>query len=241
MKNSIPCTSTDVVVGRIDVTIIVPVYNEAETLPITLSRIRDAMGPSAEIIVVDDGCSDGTSEWLRSQDPTQLQRVIHRRRNYGKGSAIRLGIRHSKGRVVAIQDADLEYDPADLARAIEPILQGESKVVYGSRYLSQTSGKYLHRSMNRLLTTLSNLSTGLSLTDMETCHKAFDGDLVRSLRLREQRFGIEPEITAKIAALGIKIDEVPTSYRARSYSEGKKITWRDGVSALVCLWRYRIR
>lgn len=222
-----------------DLTIVVPVYNEIATIAEVLGRIDEVMPPQTEVIVVDDGSTDGTAQWLQEHGAARHRRIITRRANHGKGSAVRLAIRHSRGRVVAIQDADLEYDPADLLGVIWPVLENRFEVVYGSRYLRHDDKSLWHRSLNACLTFLSNLATGQRLTDMETCHKAFDGDLVRSLSLRECRFGIEPEITAKVAARGVKIAEVPTRYRPRSYSEGKKITWRDGVSALACLWRYR--
>jgi glycosyltransferase involved in cell wall biosynthesis len=151
-----------------------------------------------------------------------------------------LAIRHSRGRVIAIQDADLEYDPVDLLRVIWPILDGNAEVVYGSRYLGQTSDpSLLHQLGNRMLTFFSNLTTGLRLTDMETCHKAFHGDLLRSIPLRECRFGFEPEITAKIANRDARVIEVPTNYQGRGYDEGKKIGWRDALAAVGCMWTYR--
>lgn len=227
-------------IDHYDVTVIVPVFNERETLPRVLDRIDEVMPSTTEVIVVDDGSSDGTSEWLASLEPKDNRTILLRRGNHGKGSAVRLAIRHSRGRVVAIQDADLEYDPADLLRVIWPILDGDADVVYGSRYLGKVQDPSLiHRLGNRLLTTASNCVTGLRLTDMETCHKAFDGELLRSIPLRECRFGFEPEITAKIAARQARIVEVPTGYQSRGYDEGKKIGWRDAVAAIGCLWRYR--
>jgi glycosyltransferase involved in cell wall biosynthesis len=237
--------ATSVAAGRgeldpYDVTVIVPVYNERETLPSVLERIDDVMPPATEVIVVDDGSIDGTSEWLAQLPPEKGRRIIRRRGNHGKGSAVRLAIRHSRGRVIAIQDADLEYDPVDLLRVIWPILDGDADVVYGSRYLGHTSDpSILHRLGNRMLTLASNATTGLRLTDMETCHKAFDGDLLRSIPLRECRFGFEPEITAKIANRDARVIEVPTSYRSRGYDEGKKIGWRDALAAVGCMWAYR--
>ncbi len=223
-----------------DLTVIVPVYNERSTLPQVLDRIDEVMPPSTEIIIVDDGSVDGTSEWLAELPVREGRTVIRRRGNHGKGSAIRLAIRHSTGDVVAIQDADLEYDPADLLRVIWPILEGRADVAYGSRYLEGDHDRsVIHRVGNRALTKISNLMTGLKLTDMETCHKAFDGHLLRSIPLRECRFGFEPEITAKVASRGAWVTEVPTSYRQRGYDEGKKIGWRDGVAALACMWKYR--
>ncbi len=211
------------------VTIIVPVFNEHRTLPAVLARIKQVMPTETEVIVVDDCSTDGTSEWLRGLPPADHLKVIHRRRNHGKGSAVRLAIRHSRGDVVAIQDADLEYDPADLLRVIWPILDGDADVVFGSRYLQRGNDRSLvHRLGNRLLTLASNLLTGLRLTDMETCHKAFHGDLIRSIALQESRFGFEPEITAKVAGRTSQILEVPIGYQSRGYEAGKKIGWRDG-------------
>ncbi|WP_442507081.1 glycosyltransferase family 2 protein [Novipirellula sp. SH528] len=223
-----------------DLTIIVPVYNERETLPKVLDRIDEVMPRSTEIIIVDDGSSDGTSEWLSSLPPRANRTIIRRRCNHGKGSAVRLAIRHSQGGVVAIQDADLEYDPATLLRVVWPILDGNADVVYGSRYLDgSTDPSWVHRMGNWTLTMLSNLMTGLRLSDMETCHKAFDGEMLRGISLKETRFGFEPEITAKIAAKKVRVLEVPTSYDSRGYDEGKKIGWKDAVSALACMWIYR--
>ncbi len=223
-----------------DLTIIVPVYNELSTLPAVLERIDEVMPPATQVIVVDDGSSDGTSEWLAQQPERPGRSILRRRRNHGKGSAVRMAIRHSSGRVVAIQDADLEYDPADLLRVIWPILEGDAEVVYGSRYLVNANDpSRWHRFGNWMLTKLSNTLTGLSLTDMETCHKAFDGEMLRSISLRERRFGFEPEITAKVAVRGIDVLEVPTGYECRGYDNGKKIGWRDAFAAIACLWKYR--
>lgn len=222
-----------------DITVIVPVYNEVMTLPKVLARIDEVMPRGTEIIVVDDGSCDGTTRWLQSLPADRSRTIICRRRNHGKGSAVRLAIRHSHGRVVAIQDADLEYDPADLLALATPILAGEVDVVYGSRYLTGSDPSIIHRAGNYMLTAISNRLTGLQLTDMETCHKAFRGDLIRSIPLRECRFGFEPEVTAKLASRGVSICEVATEYQARGYDEGKKIGWRDGLAALACMWKYR--
>ena len=222
--------------------VIIPVYNERETLPKILERIDQVLPGDTETIVVDDASTDGTAQWLAEQ-PQRSNRSVHlRKRNHGKGSAVRLGIRHSRGRIVAIQDADTEYDPADLLGVIAPIESGEAQVVYGSRYLSgDADPSKFHRLGNWALTAISNCMTGQRLTDMETCHKAFVGDIVRGIRIQECRFGFEPEVTGKVAERGITISEVPTGYEYRSYAEGKKITWRDGVAALACMWRYRTR
>lgn len=222
------------------ISVIVPVYNEVRTLPQVLARIQQVMPREIEVIVVDDGSTDGTQQWLREVPTRPNLKIIHRRVNRGKGSAVRLGIRHSRGDVVAIQDADLEYDPADLLRVIWPILDGDADVVYGSRYLEQSGDRsLLHRLGNGLLTWASNRVTGLRLTDMETCYKAFDGELIRSIELRECRFGFEPEITAKIARRDARILEVPIGYTARGKAAGKKIGWRDGLEAFACICKYR--
>ncbi|MEM6690061.1 MAG: glycosyltransferase family 2 protein [Planctomycetota bacterium] len=223
----------------VDISVIVPVFNERQTLPNIIERLHQVMPVSTEIIVIDDASYDGTTQWLEDQSQTDKFRVIHRRANHGKGSAVRLGIRHSRGRVVAIQDADLEYDPADLLRVIWPVLDGNAEAAYGSRYLDGQDRSILGSAVNRTLTALSNRITGLRLTDMETCHKAFEGDLIRGMDLREPRFGFEPEVTSKLAASDAMILEVPTRYERRSYAEGKKIQWRDGIEALACMWRYR--
>lgn len=226
-------------INRCDITVIVPVFNERDTLPQVLKRLDEVMPVATEVIVVDDGSTDGTAEWLAELPAQENRRVICRKRNHGKGSAVRLAIRHSRGSVVAIQDADLEYDPADLLRVIWPIVDGNAEVVYGSRYLEDVHDNVVHRLGNRALTMVSNLLTGLRLTDMETCHKAFDGDMIRSIKLKESRFGFEPEITAKVARLKPRIIEVPTNYQSRGYADGKKIGWRDGLAAIACIWKYR--
>lgn len=258
----IPSTSPDEVIDRIETTlevaqnaccqlcrdhesefalsVIIPVYNERQTLPRILDRIDQVMPDRTQTVVVDDASTDGTAEWLAGLSPRPDRTVLLRARNHGKGSAVRMGLRHSRGDIVAIQDADTEYDPADLLGVIAPIQAGRADVVYGSRYLSNIQDPSMfHRLGNWALTAISNCMTGQRLTDMETCHKAFRGDLVRSIQIRECRFGFEPEITGKIAQRGATIQEVPTGYKYRSYEEGKKITWKDGFAALACMWRYR--
>lgn len=221
-------------------TVVIPVFNERRSLPEVLARIDEVLPRGTQTIIVDDASTDGTAEWLASLVPRPNRKTIFRRRNHGKGSAVRLGIRHSAGEVVAIQDADSEYDPADLLRVIDPIVQGHAEAVYGSRYLlAGTDPSWLHRFGNWALTTASNCMTGQRLTDMETCHKAFCGSLIRSMDIRQCRFGFEPEITGRLSIRGVTIQEVATGYRSRGYAEGKKITWIDGIVAFVCMWRYR--
>ena len=223
--------------------VVVPVFNERRTIVEVVQRIRGCELP-IEIILVDDGSNDGTRELLDSwRDQRDLQIVFHAT-NRGKGAALRTGFQQSRGDVVIVQDADLEYDPAEFRRLIQPIVEGEADIVYGSRFSgsAQRVLYFWHRVGNWVLTLLSNMTTNLNLSDMETCYKAFRGNLIREMapRLRENRFGIEPELTARSARLpGVRIFELPISYRGRTYAEGKKINWRDGVSALRCIWRYR--
>lgn len=223
--------------------VVVPVFNERRTIEEVVHRIRNCELP-IEIILVDDGSNDGTRELLDTwRNHPDLQIVFHSK-NCGKGAALRTGFRQSRGDVVIVQDADLEYDPAEFRRLIQPIVEGEADIVFGSRFSgsAQRVLYFWHRVGNWVLTLLSNMTTNLNLSDMETCYKAFRGNVIREMapRLRENRFGIEPELTARSARLpGVRIFELPISYRGRTYAEGKKINWRDGVSALRCIWRYR--
>ena len=225
--------------------IVIPVFNERASVCRVVDRVRasEVRGLAKEIIVVDDGSTDGTREVLKAQvGKTADLRLLFHERNRGKGAALHTGIAETHGEIVLVQDADFEYDPAEYAKLVQPIRDGAADVVYGSRFLGDSLKDTLrsrHRLQNKALTVLSNLSTGLRLTDMETCYKVFSGDLIRSLRIEEQRFGFEPEITAKIAKLNARILEVRISYRGRSRMEGKKITWKDGVSALRCIVKYR--
>jgi glycosyltransferase involved in cell wall biosynthesis len=221
-------------------TVVVPVFDEAKTIDEILRRVK-ASPVEKEIVVVDDGSTDGTRERLAEERDPRVRVVLHER-NRGKGAAVRTGIAEAKGDVVVIQDADLEYDPAEYPALLAPILDGRADAVFGSRFLSGPSRVlyYRHRVGNALLTMLSNLATDLNLTDMETCYKAVKRELLQSLVLRQDRFGIEPELTAKLARAGARIYEVPISYRGRTYAEGKKIGWKDGVKALWCIWRYGV-
>ena len=224
--------------------VVVPVYNERATIEAVIDAVRAAPldGVGLELVVVDDASTDGTRELLQKkvgQDPRV--RVLFHEQNRGKGAALRTGFAATTGDLVLVQDADLEYSPLDYPRLVAPILSGEADVVFGSRFIGGESHRVLyfwHSIGNRVLTTLSNMVTDLNLTDMETCYKVFRGDIIRKLELAEDRFGFEPEVTAKLAKLGCRIYEVGIHYRGRTYAEGKKITWRDGVRALWCIVRY---
>lgn len=221
--------------------IVVPVYNEAATLRALIERVR-AQPWRKEIIAVDDGSTDDSPAILRAlaAEAGDL-RVVSLPRNRGKGAALRAGFAAVRGDVVIIQDADLEYDPDDYAHLLVALLDGRADVVFGSRFLGGPHRvlNYHHYVANRALTTLSNLCTNLNLTDMETCYKAFRREVLDGLTLREDRFGFEPEFTARVASRGLKVYEVPISYSGRDYDEGKKIGWRDGVRALWVILRCR--
>jgi hypothetical protein len=223
--------------------VVMPVFNEASTVAAAIRRVRTS-GVPCEIVIVDDGSTDGTRELLRAYIDEPHIHVLFHDANRGKGAALRTGFAHVSGDPVILQDADLEYDPADYAMLLRPILQGQADVVYGTRFrghrpLGQSRSHYLG---NRVLTRLSNRFTGLKLTDMETACKVFRREVIECIAptLCEDGFGIEPEITAKVASLpGVRIVERPVAYHARTYAEGKKIGWRDGLRALWCIWRYR--
>ena len=221
--------------------IVIPVYNEKKTILQVIARVKRLPLP-LEIIVVDDCSTDGTRGWLETLRGAPGLRLIYQPKNQGKGAALRAGFAAAEGDVVIIQDADLEYDPADIVRVIQPIVQGEADVVYGSRYLSDepAGDSWLHRFGNRAITETSNLFTGLRLSDMETCYKAFRREVIRGLKLRQNRFGFEPEITARLARRKYRIAETPISYNARDYAAGKKIGIRDAFNALYCIVRYGI-
>ncbi|NIR30739.1 MAG: glycosyltransferase family 2 protein [Gammaproteobacteria bacterium] len=222
--------------------IIVPCYNEGRTLATVLAAVRASPVANKEIIVVDDGSTDGSAELIRGPLAALVDIALHHPVNCGKGAALRTGVAVARGDYVLMQDADLEYDPRDHPRLIQPLLADEADVVYGSRFLNGpargciTTRAYL---ANRFLTWLSNRFTGLALTDMETCYKVFRRELIQSVTLEEDGFGFEPEVTAKLAARpGVRIREVPITYDARTTRQGKKIGWRDGVRAVYCIARY---
>jgi len=229
-------------------TIIVPCFNEAATLEMTIERVLSAecAGLSKEVIIVDDGSIDESAAIAAGiAERAPNVRLISHQENLGKGMAIRSGFLEAVGDIVLIQDADMEYNPADYPKLLRPILDGRADVVYGSRFRGGDEGRvlyYWHSIGNRLLTLLSNMFTNLNLTDMETGYKVFRREVARSLDLREKRFGIEPEITAKISALKPmpRIYEVGISYSGRTYAEGKKVNWKDGMRAIYCIFRYNL-
>ena len=222
--------------------IIVPVYNEEQTLLPLLQKVQAVklFGLKKQVIVVNDGSTDASGRLLKKvRIPGGM--VLHHAKNRGKGAAIRTAIPHTKGDIVIIQDADLEYDPEDYKVVLDPLLKGRADVVYGSRFKGvHRAFLFWHYVGNKVLTLLTNLLYDTVLTDMETCYKAFKGDILRSLKLRSNRFDFEPEVTAKVLKRGHKLFEVPISFHGRGYEEGKKITWKDGVTAVFCLLLYRI-
>ncbi len=224
------------------VSIVIPVYNEEATIGKVVARVASLPFPK-EIIVVDDRSTDGTYEVLAQVADLDGMRVIRHEKNQGKGASLRTGFENATGCVVVVQDADLEYDPRDIPGLLIPILHEEADVVYGSRFLGDDpqDKSWVHRFGNWALTASSNLFSGLRLTDMETCYKAFRREALKGVDVTQNRFGIEPELTAKLARLGYRFTEVPISYQARSYAEGKKIGLKDLFNALYCIGRYGIR
>jgi glycosyltransferase involved in cell wall biosynthesis len=228
-------------------TIVIPVYNEKETLATIVDRVWTVdltrWGVEKEVVVVDDCSQDGTIETAEDLAAQGLIRLVRHSVNQGKGAALQSGFRSARGDIILIQDADLEYDPEEYPKLLRPILDGKADVVYGSRFMGGGPHRVLyfwHYLGNRFLTLLSNMFTNLNLTDMETCYKVFREEILRSITLKEKRFGFEPEITAKIARTECRIYEVGISYNGRTYSEGKKINWKDGVRALWCIVKYSL-
>jgi len=224
--------------------VVMPVYNERATLATIVARVL-AVPLEIEMLCVDDGSSDGSREILSSLEQKYPQlRVLLQPRNMGKGAALRRGIAEASGDFVVIQDADLEYDPAEFPQLLEPLLAGKADVVYGSRFMGAGPHRVLyfwHSVGNWLLTLVSNALTNINLSDMETCYKVFRREVIQSIPIQENRFGFEPEITVKVARRNLRIYEVGISYSGRTYEEGKKIGWRDGVRALYCLIKYSLK
>ena len=224
-------------------TIVIPCYNEKNSIEALVRRVLEAPVENKEIIVVDDCSTDGTIDILRETIAPLVTRVIYHEKNTGKGGALRTGFKAATGDAVIVQDADLEYDPNEYPIVVTPIFEDKADVVYGSRFqqTKKYDGAYRKNILaNLFLTKLSNLFTGLHLTDMETCYKCFRRDVIQSIDIKEERFGFEPEITAKIARKKCRILEVPISYYPRTVEEGKKIGWKDGLRAIICIFRYAL-
>jgi glycosyltransferase involved in cell wall biosynthesis len=221
--------------------VVMPVYNEADTVSKIIKMVLEQR-PVAQLVIVDDASTDGTWEKLESAAKSDARvTLVRHTQNQGKGAALRTGFTHAMAPIVIIQDADLEYDPAEYHKLLAPILAGKADVVFGSRFLGAGAHRvlyYWHSVGNRLLTTFSNMATDLNLTDIEACYKTFPREVIQKIQIRENRFGFEPEITAKVARLKVRIYEVAISYYGRTYAEGKKIGWRDGFHALWCVFKY---
>ncbi|KZR62254.1 Undecaprenyl-phosphate mannosyltransferase [Prochlorococcus sp. MIT 1303] len=222
--------------------IIIPCYNESKTIISLIEAVKKSPVKKREIIIVDDGSKDGTRDILGELNDPEV-RVIFHAQNQGKGAALRTGFNEAKGDICIVQDADLEYDPQEFQIVIQPILDGKADVVFGSRFQGGRPHRvvyFWHRIGNGLLTLMSNFFTDLNLSDMETCYKAFRREVIQSINIKENRFGFEPEVTAKISKMNIRIYEVGISYYGRTYDEGKKIGWKDGIRAIYCILKYNL-
>jgi len=223
--------------------IVIPCYNEASTIKAVVERVKSAPLTDKEIIIIDDASTDGSREILKQEIEPIVDKVVYHKENMGKGAALRSGFKEVNGDIVVIQDADLEYDPNEFSLLIAPIQAGKADVVYGSRFSGSGPHRVLyfwHMVGNRTLTLLSNMLTNLNLTDIETCYKMFRREVIQSIEIKENRFGFEPEITAKIARKGWRIYEVGISYAGRTYAEGKKIDWKDGFRAIYAILKYNL-
>lgn len=222
--------------------IIIPCYNESSTIQSLIAAVKQSPVKDREIIIVDDGSKDGTRGILGELNDPEV-RVIFHKTNQGKGAALRTGFQEATGDICIVQDADLEYDPQEFPVVIQPILEGKADVVFGSRFQSGRPHRvvyFWHRIGNGVLTLMSNFFTDLNLSDMETCYKAFRREVIQSINIRENRFGFEPEVTAKVAKMNLRIYEVGISYYGRTYDEGKKIGWKDGFRAIYCILKYNL-
>ncbi len=225
------------------ISIVIPCYNEVGTLRTIVERVTASPVDLHEIVIVDDASTDGTRQILAEMESDPLLRIEYHEHNQGKGAALRTGFRNLSGEVVIIQDADLEYDPKDYALLLDPILRNEADVVFGSRFMGGGPHRvvyFWHMVGNKLLTLVSNMLTNLNLSDMETCFKVFRREILEQIRVEEDRFGFEPEITAKVARIDCRIFEVGISYYGRTYAEGKKIGWRDGLRAIYAILKYNV-
>ena len=225
------------------VSIVIPCFNEVDTIETIVKAVISAQLNNREVVIVDDNSTDGTKEILNKKISPHVERIIYHENNQGKGAALRTGFENVTGDVVIIQDADLEYNPKEYPILLQPILDGVADVVYGSRFQGGQAHRVLyfwHYVGNKTLTLLSNMFTNLNLTDMETCYKAFRIGILKKINIEENHFGVEPEITAKIAKLDCRIYEVGISYNGRTYKEGKKINWKDGIEALWCIVKYNL-
>ena len=223
------------------ISVIIPCYNEAKTIELIVERVLAIKQYNIEIIIIDDFSNDGTTEILKTKLTSKIRKILYNEKNFGKGYCIRKGIEKSNGDIILIQDADLEYNPQDYHKLLNPILNGDADVVFGSRFLGGEEKRVLffwHSLANKILTLISNMCSDINLTDMETCYKVFKSSLIKKIELKENRFGFEPEITAKIAKLKPKIYEVGISYHGRTYEEGKKIGLKDAFNALKCIIKY---
>jgi glycosyltransferase involved in cell wall biosynthesis len=227
----------------VKVSVIIPCYNEQNTIRDIISAVKSSSVKPDEILIIDDCSSDGTRELLKNEISKEVSNVIYHDHNQGKGAALRTGFKHATGDIIIIQDADLEYDPQEYKNLIDPILKNRADVVFGSRFMGGGPHRvvyFWHMVGNRFLTLLSNMCTNINLTDMETCYKVFRKEVIQGITIEENRFGFEPEITAKVAKGGWRIYEVGISYYGRTYKEGKKIGWRDGFRAIYAILKYNL-